>query len=111
MYEIIEELCSVCHGSQKNSTNSPCWNCSGDGIIKRDIMPLENQFTEGHLKYCIHQFQCNVCEKEWHLSDTSQAQSGDYQRELYQCTCGAIITLSTNWVTEYSIKAKLFKGI
>lgn len=112
MYEFIEEQCKTCEGLGKHSRDNkfPCWKCKGNKTIKRNIVPLDDQFCEGGLKYATEQFECVECEKEWHLSDTCEAETGDYERDLYQCTCGTIMELSTEWQSEYHIANKLYKG-
>lgn len=76
MYEFIQEECQTCKGLEKHTSDNqfPCWKCSGNGKIKRDIVPLDDQFNEGHLKYATEQFECIECEKEWHLGDTCEAE-------------------------------------
>ena len=112
MYEFIEEHCKTCDGLGKHTSDNkfPCWACQGNGKRKRNIIPLEEVFSEGGLKYGTEQFECDECEQQWHLSDTCEAETGDYEKDLYQCNCGAILSLSGEWVSEYQIGVKLFKG-
>ena len=112
MYETVTEVCKPCQGTGKHrhEPEYPCYNCRGEGSIKRDIIPLDEHFNEGALRWGTEQFECENCEKEWHLGDTCEVETGDYERDLYQCTCGAIMQLSTEWVSEYHISQRLYKG-
>lgn len=68
---------------------------------------IEDYFAEGDTWY--GSFECPKCNKDWGSCNDGDPPANIV--EFVRCTCGAVLKVSGEWVSEYRLDADLIEDV